>query len=45
MQNTIQAKTMINVRIKSRFNGFSKNLQCIVLSKITQLISKIHTET
>jgi len=31
MQNTIQVKTMINVRIKSCLNGFSENLQYIVL--------------
>ncbi|XP_018367012.1 PREDICTED: uncharacterized protein LOC108763673 [Trachymyrmex cornetzi] len=36
VKNMVQAKTMINVCIKSRFNNFTENLDCIVLPQITQ---------
>jgi len=45
LQNTIQAKIMINVRIKFRFNSFSENLQCSLIKNHLTIASKIHTET
>jgi len=49
VQGTIHARTMIDVRVKSRFNNFSENVECIILPKITQrlstvIISKQHLE-
>lgn len=36
MQGTFQAKRIINLRVKSRFNNFSESIDCIILPKITQ---------
>ncbi|XP_011858632.1 PREDICTED: uncharacterized protein LOC105556166, partial [Vollenhovia emeryi] len=35
-QAAIQTKSMINVRVKSRFNNFCENIECIILPRITQ---------
>lgn len=36
MQETFQAKRNVNLQIKSRFNNFKENIDCIILPKITQ---------
>lgn len=41
VQGTIQAKTIIDVRVKSRFNNFCENIQCIILPKITQRLPQV----
>lgn len=40
MGRTISAKNIVNVTIKSRFNNFSENIDCVVLPRITQPLPK-----
>lgn len=39
---SIQAQKVVNVRIKSRFNSFNENVQCIILPKIIQQLPQRH---
>jgi len=36
MEKIINANQVVNVRVKSRFNNFHENIDCVVLSTITQ---------
>jgi len=36
MEKIINANQIVNVRVKSRFNNFQENIDCVVLSTITQ---------
>ncbi|XP_077266386.1 uncharacterized protein LOC143899738 [Temnothorax americanus] len=36
MQGVFRAKSFVNIRVKSRFNNFSENIDCVILPKITQ---------
>lgn len=38
MEGTFQAKRIVNLCVKSRFNNFRKNIDCIILPKITQCL-------
>lgn len=36
MEGTVQANKFVNVCVKSRFNNFSDNIDCVILPRITQ---------